>query len=74
MSLDKNKTLTPTIRLYLGTLAKVGNKYRPCDNKILEAQEYLKECRVLPWERRNLKMDTEGGKIHFFKKVEKKLG
>ena len=61
MSLDKNKTLTPTIRLYLGTLAMVGNKYRPwpCDNKILETQEYLKECRVLPLERRNLKMETE---------------
>ena len=44
------------------------------DNKILETQEHLEECMGLSWERRNLKMDTEGGKIIFFKRVEKKLG
>ena len=47
---------------------------RFCDDKILETQEHLGECRGLSWERRNLKMDTEGGKINFFKRVEKKLG
>ena len=36
---------------------------RFCDDKILETQEHLEECRGLSWERRNLKMDTEGGKI-----------
>ena len=46
---------------------------RFCDDKILESQEHLEECRGLSWERRNLKMDTEGGKINFFKRVEKKL-
>ena len=46
---------------------------RFCDDKILETQEHLEECRGLSWERRNLKMDTEGGKINFFKRVEKKL-
>ena len=47
---------------------------RFCDDKILETQEHLGECRGLSWERRNLRMDTEGGKINFFKRVEKKLG
>ena len=47
---------------------------RFCDDKILELQEHLGECRGLLWERRNLKIDTEGGKINFFKWVEKKLG
>ena len=47
---------------------------RFCDDKILETQEHLGECRGLSWERRNLKMDTEGSKINFFKRVEKKLG
>ena len=46
---------------------------RFCDDKILETQEHLEECRGLSWERRNLKMDTEGGKINFFKRVEKKM-
>ena len=43
-------------------------------DNILETQEHLGECRGLSWERRNLRMDTEGGKINFFKRVEKKLG
>ena len=47
---------------------------RFCDDKILESQEHLKECRGLSWERRNLRMDTEGGKINFFKRMEKKIG
>ena len=47
---------------------------RFCDNKILETQEHLGECRGLVWERRNLKMDTKGGKINSFKRVERKLG
>ena len=46
---------------------------RFCDDNILETQEHLGECRGLSW-RRNLKMDTDGGKINFFKRVEKKLG
>ena len=44
---------------------------RFCDDKILETQEHLGECGGLSWERRNLKMDTEEGKINFFKRVEK---
>ena len=47
---------------------------RFCDDKILETQEHLEECGGLSWERRGLKMDTVGGKINFFKRVEKKLG
>ena len=47
---------------------------RFCHDKILETQEHLGECRGLSWERRNLRMDTEGGKINFFKRMEKKLG
>jgi len=47
---------------------------RFCDDKIFETHEHLGECRGLSWERRNLRMDTEGGKINFFKRVEKKLG
>ena len=47
---------------------------RFCDDKILETQEHLGEYMGLLWERRNLKMDTEGGKMNFFKRVEKKLG
>ena len=47
---------------------------RFCDSKILETQEHLEECGGLSWERRGLKMDTVGGKINFFKRVEKKLG
>ena len=47
---------------------------RFCDNKILETQEHLEECGGLSWERRGLKLDTVGGKINFFKRVEKKLG
>ena len=35
-----------------------------------QKDEVLKE----KWERRGLKMDTVGGKINFFKRVEKKLG
>ena len=46
---------------------------RFCDGKILETQEHLEECRGLSWERRNLKMDKEGGKINFFKRLKKKL-
>ena len=49
-------------------------KCRFCDDNILETQEHLEECRGLSWERRNLRMDTEGGKINFFKRLEKKLG
>ena len=47
---------------------------RFCGYKILETQEHLEECRGLSWERRNLKMDTEGGKINIFNSFEKKLG
>ena len=47
---------------------------RFCNNNILETQEHLEECSGLSWERRNLKMDTEGGKVTFFKRMEKKLG
>ena len=49
-------------------------KCRFCDDNILETQEHLEECRGLSWERRNLRMDTEGGKINFFKRLKKKLG
>ena len=49
-------------------------EFRFCDNKIVETQEHLEECRGLSWERRNLKMDTEGGKINIFNSFEKKLG
>ena len=44
------------------------------DDKILETPEHLEECRGLSWERRNLRMDTEGGKLNFFKRMEKKMG
>ena len=47
---------------------------RFCDSGILETQEHLEACGGLSWERRGLKMDTVGGKINFFKRVEKKLG
>ena len=47
---------------------------RFCDSGILESQEHLEACGGLSWERRGLKMDTVGGKINFFKRVEKKLG
>ena len=47
---------------------------RFCDANILETQEHIEECRGLSWERRNLRMDTEGGKITFFRRMEKKLG
>ena len=46
---------------------------RFCDEKILETQEHLEECGGLFWERRGVNMDTVGGKIKFFKRVEKKL-
>ena len=52
----------------------LGNRNGFCDDKILETQEHFGECRGLLWERRNLKMDTEGGKINFFNRGEKKLG
>ena len=44
------------------------------DNTILETQKHLEECGGLSRERRGLKSDTVGGKINFFKRVEKKLG
>ena len=73
------KTLTVFVLLTLIVLVIMLLTYldldcRFCDVKILETQEHLGECRGLSWERRNLKMDTEGGKINFFKRVEKKLG
>ena len=46
---------------------------RFCDEKILETQEHLEECGGLFWERRGVNMDTVGGKIKFFKRLEKKL-
>ena len=46
---------------------------RFCEEKILETQEHLEECGGLFWERRGVNMDTVGGKIKFFKRVEKKL-
>ena len=39
--------------------------------KFLKTQEYLGEYRGMSWERRNLKMDTEGDMINFFKRLEK---
>ena len=47
---------------------------RFCTENILETQEHLEECRELSFERRGLRMDTEGGKVMFFRRMEKKLG
>ena len=40
----------------------------------MKLENILESVRGLSWERRNMKMYTEGGKINFFKRVEKKLG
>ena len=46
---------------------------RFCDNPVIKDQEHLEECAGLLWERRRLKMDTEVGKISFFRRAKRKL-
>ena len=46
---------------------------RFCNNTVIEDQEHLEECTGLSWERRRLKMDTEVGKIIFFRRAKRKL-
>ena len=46
---------------------------RFCNNTVIEDQEHLEVCTGLSWERRRLKMDTEVGKIIFFRRAKRKL-